>query len=138
MLLKILKFCKLLILGDFNVPEFSLGISNQFTASLNNFLQFNILSQFNTIQNTRQRILDLVLSNLKCQVDSADFDLVDADDHHPSLSILTVLETPLREFPLNDMTNQFNFKKADFRLLYDLLGSTNWDFLEANIDVDKA
>ena len=59
---------QLIILGDFNCPEFVTSAMNKVAASvsfqcINNFMAFYNLDQYNKIVNVNNRLLDLVLTN---------------------------------------------------------------------------
>ncbi|XP_063909845.1 uncharacterized protein LOC135127332 [Zophobas morio] len=128
---------KILICGDFNIPDFTLGKINQFTLSLNNFQSFLNLEQHNNVQNKYHHILDLVFSNIECKVEASDFNFVDDDVHHPSLCIVIKSVIPLdQSFPINNL-EQYDFRKANFPVLYDMLYSCNWDFLDTDGSVDE-
>src|SRR5699024_4029609 len=59
-------FCEnILLVGDFNIPEYVNLISNLATI-INNFSNFLNLKQFNNVSNHNDRLLDLVLSSIKC------------------------------------------------------------------------
>jgi hypothetical protein len=59
---------KVIVLGDFNTPTFSTNVYNRSATVLRNFQGFVNFGQYNSILNTSQRILDLVLliSIAKC------------------------------------------------------------------------
>ena len=129
----------LVLLGDFNVPNFSFGISDQFTFTLSNFSEFNNFVQYNNVWNSHQHILDLVFSNVNCHVNLAHFGLVNLDSHHPPLDIYVDNKNSSQcRFPININASQYNFKKANFQLLYEMLSSCNWEYNDDVIDVDQA
>lgn len=62
----------LLILGDFNIPDYIESISNSLSskhvASLINFMSYFNLNQYNNVLNVNNRVLDLVMSTEPCNV----------------------------------------------------------------------
>jgi hypothetical protein len=80
----------LLIVGDFNVPDYVSGVCGHSRAStscqlLNNLISFYDLKQCNNVRNNNNRLLDLVFVS-RSVIDSGD-PLVGVDDHHPSLEV---------------------------------------------------
>lgn len=73
----------IIILGDFNVANFMNGITDRFSRLLNNFQQFHNLRQYNNIYNFRNCMLDLVFSNIICDIDQLCNPFVYEDRHHP-------------------------------------------------------
>lgn len=60
---------KVVMLGDFNVPHFlENDKSYNKTSAIQNLLTFFNLQKFNNILNSSGRILDLVFSNLECEI----------------------------------------------------------------------
>lgn len=75
-----------LLLGDFNLPSSKLSNS---TSYINNQLSYLDFSQFNSIKNLKNIILDLVMSNsFLIDVDKVDSLLVSVDKLHPPLNII--------------------------------------------------
>lgn len=128
-----------LFLGDFNVPTYFLNAANDnFSTVLKSFEVFHQLKQANTILNVNHNMLDLVFTNTICSVDRAIEPLVDIDQHHPALAIeIKLLKMHPLQFRMNNL-NSYNFKKANFPLLYNLLQSIDWGFLDQIFDVDNA
>jgi hypothetical protein len=84
----------LLIVGDFNVPDYVNGVCGHSKASTscqlpNNLICFYDLKQCNNVRNSNNRLLDLVFVNrcLSCSVIDSGDPLVGVDDHHPSLEV---------------------------------------------------
>lgn len=127
----------LLIIGDFNIPEYSEYLTNRLPpttkiSELQNLCSFFDLAQYNMITNTSGRLLDLVLYNKTCTVTAADIKILREDVHHPPLSI-----DIHHFFSVNDSANampkRYNFKKANFESLYaDLCRSTISDIYSIN------
>lgn len=133
----------ILILGDFNISTYYSclinGQDNTHVTALNNFMNFLNLSQYNLVCNSNVRILDLVLSTFQCHVSKSEDILLKEDIHHPSLVVTFDLGVakPEKKFP-SDFTNTFNFRRANFPLLYQQLFNTDWSFLTLYTDVDVA
>ena len=130
---------ELVILGDFNIPSYVNQLScNENLNTLRAFLSFNNLSQFNQITNSNSVILDLVIAsfdNVEVQKDSDP--LIPIDNQHPCLSICLETKSTI-EYCKYVPSARFNFKKADFGLMYSLFKTQKWDTLEACSDVDTA
>ena len=61
--------CKVIILGDFNIPHYIKNdVKDSKTSVMSNFLTFFNLLQYNNTLNSSGRILDLVLSNVECEI----------------------------------------------------------------------
>lgn len=131
-----------IIIGDFNIPLYLNGPDSCpkcstfycFCSSLN-------FTQHNSVKNCDNRLLDLIISNVSCDVsvEAADSPLIPVDPYHPPLSIdLNILSpTPTSAFPSN--TNlRYNFRRADMELLCDNIDSADWSVLESLDNVDVA
>lgn len=128
----------ILILGDFNIPNFSLNVLNNHNLLLQNFLNFFELKQFNSIKNKNNRILDLVIAKNDCEVEKAIDVLLNEDLHHPALKILRPnIKNNGNKKQLNNEPI-YNFRKANFAVLYDQLSLVNWNFLSEFEDVNDA
>ncbi|XP_063921238.1 uncharacterized protein LOC135136039 [Zophobas morio] len=101
---------------------------------------FNNLQQFNTVVNRYGRLLDLIYSNLECSVENAICPLVDEDFHHPALELNLNFQSgkPPSSFRMNNSVSNYNFKKANFPLLYELITNADWSFLENINNVNLA
>lgn len=132
----------LLLIGDFNISDYSNWIDNHissvFTISIENFSNFLELSQNNYIRNSNGKILDLVLTNFQCEVSLAADSIVPIDSHHPPL--LICFETTLQSKQNRVKSNGtfYNFKRADLHSLYQTLGTTCWDFLKDTDNIEDA
>lgn len=135
---------EILIVGDFNIPEYIQFRDNHQiigrTAPLLNFVSYTAAYQINEIRNLGNRILDLVLTNTRSQVQRAIEVLVPEDSYHPSLVILLSFDVDggSQDFPNVIPEGSYNFKKADYLSLYTHLLSVDWDFLLEIADVDEA
>lgn len=125
---------------DFNLPAYhSKSIFND--GSVQILLDFSIflnLIQFNNILNSNQRTLDLVLSNLPCNV-TRDLLSFSPDNQHPALCIdFPTLDSKVKEVSAKSDTKRFNFRRADFPKLYNLLADSDWSKLDDCSSVDDA
>lgn len=127
-------------IGDFNIPEYNkdnIVPSNPATA-LYRFSEYLDMKQFNNVLNINETTLDLVLSNANCDVNRSLECLVIEDLHHPPLDIsLEISSFQPENFPYN-LTEMYNFKKANYPLLYESLFQTNWSFLTELNEVNIA
>ena len=95
--------------------------------------------QFNNVENQYGTLLDLVLANFDCVVHKNNAPLVPEDDYHPVLEIaFSALDRSTRTNFSSVSTKKYNFYKANFPLLYQLLVETDWNFLMDMRDVDLA
>ncbi|KAK9674902.1 hypothetical protein QE152_g40776 [Popillia japonica] len=80
--------------ADFNIPTFSNSVAlDARSGAVNDFMSFANVTQKNTFKNANNRLLDLILSNVECQLFREDDPLVGVDEHHPPLLIDVVLNT---------------------------------------------
>lgn len=124
---------KVLILGDFNIPKFITGSRNlPIIRDLYDFMSFLNLYQCNYITNHNDVILDLAITNIaSCRVVKDKEPLVGEDSHHPSLSICFQLTKTkeCNDCSLNQNRVKYNFRKADFLLMYQLVVDVDWTVL---------
>ena len=85
-------------------------------------------------------MLDLVLANFKCSVDREDEPLVAEDAYHPAIkaSLIPVTSSDNMAFPSNPESRKYNFRKANFPYLYQLISEVDWSFLNFHSDVNLA
>lgn len=130
----------ILLMGDFNVFEFADSGNCPRALSVRNFVDFLNLKQMNTIRNSNGRILDLIFTNLNCQVviERELCPFVPEDTHHPALSsdMPIIIKRSASVFPNADVPH-FNFRRADFPTLYNDIALMDWSFLESLRDVNK-
>lgn len=130
LLLEFLYNQKVLLIGDFNLPNYNENINDNKSTILTNFMDLLKLQQFNHITNTNNRLLDLVLSNSNCVVSRDVLPFVNEDPHHPSLLIEFDIYSPASrraEFALNkSLSKEFNFRKANYPLMYDKFLHADW------------
>src|SRR5699024_10490880 len=97
------------------------------------------LKQYNNVVNQNNRLLDLVLSTVKCIVNNSDDPLVDEDLHHPSLSIQVYTDTNNSDTLTGRTdTTAYNFKKSNNLVLQEHLSLIDWSFLDTISNVDSA
>ncbi|XP_063900865.1 uncharacterized protein LOC135120487 [Zophobas morio] len=102
----------IILIGDFNIPEYSSYL---------------------------RRLLDMVISNMSCEVQKSDENLVAEDAHHPSL--LVTVKSPIRRTSFIKGVIKFdslNFRKVDIALLNDGISSIDWSSLYNCSDVNLA
>ena len=126
---------KILIIGDFNVSDYSdvtinrnMPLSEKFLC-LTNFINFLNLNQSNSVPNVNNRYLDLVLHSnfLDCSVNKAEEVMLPEDVHHPAL-VVSFLVKQEKKFNNQRIDNVFyNFRRADFQGLYSHFLNGNWD-----------
>lgn len=129
-----------LLLGDFNVPFYNSEPTDSKALMLKNFEEFCNLTQYNSIINVNNRLLDLVLANVNCNVERCDSPLVPEDVQHPTLHIIVECGfTAIHRFPDNQSDSlAFNFRKANYPLMYDLLCKVDWTSIYETDNIDKA
>lgn len=134
----------LLVVGDFNVPDFIKNVSDLSPSStskrlLNNFLNFYQLRQCNDIFNINDRLLDLVMvsDSTFCSISRAQDPFVLEDNHHPALEFDLIIHQRQKKFPKRKIS-EFNFRKCNFNLLYATLSTVDWTFLANYSHVDVA
>ncbi|KAK9710474.1 hypothetical protein QE152_g25991 [Popillia japonica] len=94
------------------------------------------LKQRNTITNASGRLLDLVLSDVRCEVSEDLSAIVNIDAHHPALLIdITAKSASIDNFPHKNVKH-YNFRKCDFLSLYNSLLEVDWGVLDGISDVN--
>ena len=135
---------KVFFIGDFNIPEYTNSAENNNntprTIALQAFLNFFELVQYNNIDNANNRFLDLVISNHDCHVSKSEDILLKEDAHHPALNISFSIVNHTPDNTTNKVTETYNFRKANYFLLYESILNCDWSFLnnldDANIACD--
>lgn len=136
----------IVLLGDFNIPSICgtvslLGhnIKNNKVLELFNFMSVNNLNSHNNILNIHQRTLDLIFTNFgECLVNRETDPLVEEDSHHPALFIIINCKFLIKNQSKASNSDNYNFKKADFELMYRDLSEINWSDLEKYTCVNRA
>lgn len=131
------------ICGDFNRPEvidntYDFSVGNQTSLRIYDFLNFFNLTSYNGIRNANNRTLDLILSSCNLAVGSAPHPLVAIDPHHPAIVASLKLVTKESRIKLDPSNVRYNFSKANFLLLYELLQNSNWNNLNNCAEPDEA
>ncbi|CAH2109000.1 unnamed protein product [Euphydryas editha] len=133
------KYSDIVVIGDFNMHSCSINVCNYFQY----FLSYCGFTQCNTIVNSNNRCLDLVLSTLargeSVNVREAEVPLVPVDAYHPPLDVLVEL-WPRRvagSFQRGSSTvpTCWNFNKADFLSLYASIATIDWTDIY-NLDLE--
>lgn len=135
----------MLFLGDFNIPNYASfflrnGLLDNYIFHLENFANLFQISQCNKVVNNDGRLLDLVFFNRMCTVHMATDVLTRIDAHHPPLCIAFSYRPVLnnnKEAPKNNCQN-YNFRKANFPLLYNKISCLDWTFLDEVRDLEEA
>nr|CAI5824104.1 unnamed protein product [Callosobruchus analis] len=80
------------------------------------------------------RMLNLVVTDIDCEVLREPLSLVSEDAHHPSLSVVCNMNGAI----YNELTaTAYNFKKANFIGLYNALTYIDWSFLSKTDDINS-
>lgn len=122
------------IVGDWNFPKIKWinsseigAIPVQYTDSLSchfiDTLSLLLFDQYNTQYNKLDRILDLVLSNLECTVESSQNPIVPIDEHHPAL--LISISVSVKSLNSNARIIKL-FGQADYSLINEALSKVDW------------
>lgn len=128
-----------LILGDFNTPNLYGNINDKKSSQLLSFANLCNMVQYNNVKNSFNRILDLVYANFNCNVLHDHCPMVQVDEYHPALNIFLGFNLQnLSNFEINSKNIQYNFRKANFPLLYNSILGINWTFIEDISNVDLA
>nr|CAI5856671.1 unnamed protein product [Callosobruchus analis] len=127
------------VLGDFNIPNYvNNNNSDPKTFTFNSFLDFVGLQQHNSVLNSFNRLLDLVLSNQLVDVTRDDIPMINEDEYHPAINarIFVKKDKANSATSSDNLINTYNFRKADFVQLYYQLINSDWTFLDSLMDVD--
>jgi hypothetical protein len=127
-------------MGDFNVPNYMFENSqDKFALLIRDYQQLFGFSQYNNIYNSYDRILDLVLSTKGCEVLRDNVPIVEEDAHHPALIVeLSYNRNNLKKIAGHTDYIRYNFKKANYPLLYSLISTADWSYLNSFTDVNLA
>ncbi|XP_031357874.1 uncharacterized protein LOC116181632 [Photinus pyralis] len=122
---------EVLLAGDFNIPEISDATYNLENGSskakvIKNLASMYNLRSINTIKNSDNRTLDLILTNINAEITTAS-DLLDkVNPLHPALQVIHQAERKINQ---TRTTTNYNFKKADFYKMYLRFRDANWESL---------
>nr|XP_026499894.1 uncharacterized protein LOC113403525 [Vanessa tameamea] len=136
-----------LIVGDFNVPsaiwspsstsaELCENIGNSMVNAMSSFMSLNNFSQYNLVSNINNRQLDLVFSNSNCRVMRCETPLVKEDLHHPTLDIM-LIDIKISSF-LSPPRIVKLFHKADYKIINELLANIDWSVISDYYDIDTS
>nr|CAI5857082.1 unnamed protein product [Callosobruchus analis] len=103
-----------IVLGDFNIPNYvNNNNSDPKTFTFNSFLDFVGLQQHNSVLNSVNRLLDLVLSNQLVDVTRDDIPMINEDEYHPALNArIFVKKDKANSVTSSDnLINTYNFAK---------------------------
>lgn len=131
---------KCIIVGDFNIREYVLNPVSQKVCDFESFLNFANFTQINNIRNFNNVMLDLVVvspSLGSCKVDLENDPILPLDRHHPAL--ILAFDCDNVQCNCEQVVNtKYNFKKANFNLLYSLISEQSWETVLGCNDVDVA
>lgn len=138
----VLKHESIIILGDFNLQvtgiDYDLALGSEVCKSLLYFNTMYKLSLKNNVFNELGKTLDLVLSDMDNLTVSGDCcPIVPIDKYHPPL-VLTWEMGQCKKIIYENRYHSYNFKKADFLLMYNSLRDRDWKELESIFDVNEA
>lgn len=126
----------IIVIGDFNIPHF-IGSDCMKSNLLNQFLNLNNLSQFNTILNHRGKLLDLILSNMSVlHLERSKSPLVVEDKYHPALEMSLYMEINQSKQNHINQSYCYDYARGDFDLLYHLIESTDWSNMYDCVEVN--
>lgn len=127
----------IVILGDFNLPLYDIECCDK-SRSLNSFISYNNLKQFNTIHNRMGRKLDLVISNMSiANLQKCNCPILWEDDHHPSLNMtMSISHKNIKKDSYIKPQYVYDYSHGDFYLLYQLLSNTDWSNLQLTEDIN--
>src|SRR5699024_8142738 len=125
---------EILLLGDFNIPDYILNRDNNLSSILENFSKFLNLRQYSNVKNYRGKVLDLVFCSQSCDVSHDPTPLITEDAFHPALYVSLNITNYKNDFPCNTQDKIYNFKKANFQELYQDILTIDWSFLRIHSD----
>lgn len=136
----------IIVVGDFNISNYaaslSEGCSSRLVNMLSNFSLLLNLTQYNTVQNQSGRILDMIISNVYCEVVHSEEPFLPEDVHHPALDIY-VSSTAVNNGPFSNNCRMnsiptWNFRRANLIDLYLDFASLEWSSLYSTCDPNVA
>jgi len=135
--------CKIIILGDYNLPGLHWSVvNNKIVPDSRKFsnLETNILAnlsylnlqQFNVTKNRKNSILDLILSNSPNILVSHVADTLLPIDHlyHPALIITFPINTNYQSLYYNELVYDFSF--CNYNIIKSQIASLDWPVLFKN------
>ena len=80
----------------------------------------------------------MVFAKLNSHVEKSLTPLVE-DPHHRTLVIkLNIIPTESTNFCMNHNEKSYDFRRVNFRLLYNLIASTDWSSCDSSDDIETA
>lgn len=133
---------QILLLGDFNLPNFILEVpSCAKTSTFLHFCSLLELQQRNNVFNVNNRLLDLVLTpeHSVVSVCRADVPIVQEDIYHPALDIIIELTLHQKQHNFPSASNHYlNFRKANCTTLCEALDNIDWSPLSSYDNINLA
>lgn len=132
------------IMGDFNIPNitcsnFNFCVGSPSAREIGKLISFLNASSLNNILNKNNKTLDLIFSNCnQCLVIRDESPLIAEDTHHPSLNIDIKNIKNINVNKPHYTLQSYNFKRGNFRLLYELFRNIDWNVLLNYTDVNNA
>lgn len=141
-----------MIVGDYNLPTLEWRECGTYylepimssTYCLPNKHLLNLMSflngyQINRFRNSKNRILDLFVTNvIDCSTEMTPLPLVHPDKNHPPYYALIPISNPNLTFIPKKTSIQFNFNKADYEIINSDISSIDWDDLLSDNNVESA
>lgn len=135
---------RLLLLGDFNIPEFGQEMRNGCVHEIECMMNTFDLQSFNLVKNSKNRTLDLCLSNIEryeigknkkagIEVEKTTSIVKTVDSHHPPLLITMSLKSEVVKVDQSlefNPTIEYMFKKSDPKKIEEQLQSSRWDVMQ--------
>lgn len=134
----------IVIMGDFNLyevngPDYDFTEGSKISKLMCKYMNMYNLRSVNGIVNNTGRTLDLVLTSLDCSVTEDEIPITRVDQlYHPPLNIeLDFVRSSKSSVASNMFRYQYNFKKANFNLIYEKLANMDWSCLHRENSVDS-
>ena len=132
----------IIIMGDFNAPLFGTDqvANDSKSAAIARLMEMMNMGQFNKIPNANGRYLDLIFSNVSCIVSLDDNEISIIDKHHPPLrcEVECTLNSSKQFKKCINSQKSFNFRKANFPLLYESMYNADFSEMYSSSSVDEA
>ncbi len=130
----------IIICGDFNVPSINWtsitpSVATAPATDLCDMVNDNSLHQLVTTPTREQNILDLVLTNIPCNVGQVSVTEGIHGSDHEAVSFILKLASTRPNIPRRTV---FNYKRADFAKLRETLSDIPWDICFLTNSVDDA
>ncbi|KAG5872061.1 hypothetical protein JTB14_028668 [Gonioctena quinquepunctata] len=130
--------CKLLSCDDSNIPASNFDYDDEKVLYMNIDCSFMNIQQHNTVLNENSGLLDSIISNLQCTVTRDGCPLLKEDGHHPALNFeCTINVTELNNFSFKSQCPKYNFRLANFSVLYNMISNVDWSVIDEISDIDE-